>query len=186
MLEPNHVLDGLTAMRMAGLNDFGRWPSDDSGLAAVVKVWHTRLVANRVSPQELAERVSWLIDNETEFPSIASFLKGLDRSYWQIQDPVIVGISDLGVQALAERSKVDPSRILDDPKLTALPVTDEQRKQALERIENLTVTKVAKAKRMKASELIAQDKKIQALPEPTEADRQRLQKQIEEARERQA
>lgn len=185
MLELDHIRQGLVAMRAAGLNDYGRWPATSEDLNAIAEVWLARMNANRVSPQEFAERVAWLIDNETEFPSVASFLKGLDRSYWQIQDPVIVGISDLGVQTLAERSKVDPARILDDPKLTALPVTDEQRKQALERIENLTVTKVAKAKRMKASELIAQDKKIQALPEPTEADRQRLQKQIEEARERQ-
>jgi len=79
MVTESQVLDSLTAMRLSGLKDFGRWPVDGPTLSAMVKVWHGRFVAHAMTSQELSKLTVRFIDRGGEFPSVSDFLKKLDR-----------------------------------------------------------------------------------------------------------
>lgn len=174
MLDIEHVIDGLSAMKMAGLDDFGKWPASGKALAEMAAVWHGRLVANNITPQEFVQRLGQVLDRGGEFPSLGKFMRPiLDErpSAAIIQDPVIVSTNELGCDTIGSRHYAEARGIdyreCSDPPQKALQATSEQREDAKKRLDSLPVTELAKSKRIKASDLIAQDKRIQSLPQPT-------------------
>lgn len=112
MLKRADVLSAIEAMRFAGLRDFGRFPRDTKGLAAMAMVWHDRLVANGVTLAELKAVVTRLCDSGGDFPSLGSVLDEVAGSRPFMRDPVVVGIEN-GVPRYGERGNYLPSQIVE-------------------------------------------------------------------------
>lgn len=101
MLDPKMVAVGFDSMRRAGLREYGRAPATDAEELKAVKLWASRLNAYAVGPAEFAEAVRSFVDEGGDFPSLGEALRRCTSRRAQIQAPVIVGLTPLGVEIVA-------------------------------------------------------------------------------------
>lgn len=166
----------------------GQKPEDIND--SMVTAWLYTLDRNQFSQKEFALACACAVDRGTFFPAVGEFMTPVLRlrpGVSLIHDPVVTGTNEFGIDCLESRARANrlglEYREMHD-KAPMLPGSDEQLDLGKSRLENLPITELARAKRVKAVDLLASDKHVQALPEPTaeeiEARRQALREQVKE------
>ena len=108
MLDLTTVTKGLLAMAYATR---GQRPEDVNG--AMASVWLDALKRNRITPSEFADRCRQTVDSAGFFPSVGEFLRPLVKakpSFAVIADPVVTGMTALGVTVIEDRANLRPGQ----------------------------------------------------------------------------
>lgn len=166
----------------------GQKPEDVND--SMVSAWLSTLRRNGFTRSEFAEGCAYAVDHGTFFPAVSEFMAPVLRQrpgFAVISDPVVTSTNESGCDTIESRFRAKrlglAYREMHD-ETPVLLVKAEQRAEARNRLDRLPVAELAKSNRLKASDLLAQDKKIQALPEPTseeiEARKQALRDQVKE------
>ena len=139
--------------------------------ADMVEIWSKVLDSEGVTEEELGFAFTDILKHETFFPTPKEVVERVhaSRRFVVLIDE---GGNSHGRWCLAHKmaeTYEDLQREFGQPMTPSLPVTEEQRAEAIERIEK-PLAHIAKKRRMKAADLITQDKRIQALPVPTEEE----------------
>lgn len=166
----------------------GQKPEDIND--SMVTAWLLTLQRNQFSGKEFALACACAVDSGTFFPAVGEFMTPVLRlrpGVSLIHDPVVTSKNESGIDRLGSRGRannlgLEYREIHDEAPMLA--GSDEQRDLGKSRLGNLPITELARAKRVKAVDLLASDKRVQALPEPTaeeiEARRQALREQVKE------
>jgi len=149
----------------------GQKPEDVND--SMVTAWLCTLARNQFSAKEFALACAHAVDRGTFFPAVGEFMAPVLRlrpGLSVIHDPVVTATNESGCDTIESRFRAKrlglPYREIHDD-IPVLPVTAVQRAEARNRLDRLPVADLAKAKRIKATDLLAQDKRLKALPEPT-------------------
>jgi len=169
----------------------GQKPEDVND--SMVTAWFCTLERNQFSQKEFALACAHAVDRGTFFPAVGEFLApvlSLRPGLSVIHDPVVTSTNESGCDTIESRFRAKklglPYREIHD-ETPALAVTPEQRAKENNRLDRLPVAELAKSKRIKATDLLSQDKRIQALPDPTPEEIEARKRELRgQARERTA
>ncbi len=149
----------------------GQKPEDIND--SMVTAWLSTLQRNQFSGKEFAMACAFAVDRGTFFPAVGEFMAPVLRlrpGISVIHDPVVTATNESGCDTIESRFRAKrlglTYREMHD-ETTVLLVTAEQRAEANNRLGRLSVAELSRSKRIKATDVIAQDKRLQALPDPT-------------------